>query len=136
MNSADVVGYTYDGEFYCVDCWEGDVDEETGVVFADSEWDYYPTCGTCHEQCKDVSLTSEGELYETEANGPQEDDYTTTDYQHWYQYAKLVVTVGEDGDWRIAVMAHMDEESFWPNVWAVSDHGNTTLLSMEDNSNA
>ena len=64
MNAADVVGYTYEGEFYCPDCFDdgGDCDDdEVGVVFADSEWDPYPTCTTCGEQCEDVSLTTGGE---------------------------------------------------------------------------
>lgn len=75
---------------------------------------------------------------------PQEDDYTTEDHIHFYQYGKLVVTVpkvilpgfkGDDcevDDWRPHVKAHMDKEQFWPNVFWISDHGNAHLLSWGD----
>jgi len=135
MNAADVVGYTYEGEFYCPDCFDdgGDCDDdEVGVVFADSEWDSYPTCTTCGEQCEDVSLTTGGERAETERRGPEEDDYTTSDYVHWYQSGKLVVTVGEGGRWQDVVGDHASEEGYWPNMWVVSDHGNSHLLTLDD----
>lgn len=65
MNACEVVGYTYDASFYCsVDCLPEGIscnDEEVCAVFADSEWDYYPTCDSCGEQCEDVSLTGDGE---------------------------------------------------------------------------
>ena len=67
MNATDVVGYTYEASFYCVDCLPDGVDpdgEDVGAVFADSEWDYYPACDSCGERCEDVRLTSDGEAYE------------------------------------------------------------------------
>lgn len=69
---------------------------------------------------------------EEEFSDPEEGDYTTEDHRHFYQNRKLVVTVGEEDDWRPAVKAHMEAEQFWPNVWLISDHGNAHLLSMDD----
>ena len=54
MNAADVIGYHFDGEAYCNDCFERAMpDDDTmeahgGVVFADDEDEYIgATCGTC-----------------------------------------------------------------------------------------
>ena len=47
----------------------------------------------------------------------QEGDYTTSDHRKFYQFGKLVVEVGEEGDWEVAVKAHMELEKFFPNVW-------------------
>jgi hypothetical protein len=65
-----------------------------------------------------------------EAYGPQEDDITTPDYQHFYQYGHLIFTVEDDEDMDIALREHMSGANFWPNVWAISDHGNAHLLSI------
>ena len=61
MNACDVVGYAEDGSVYCTDCAS-----EGNPVFADSEWDYFPTCDGCGEKITDVSLTEEGIKYELE----------------------------------------------------------------------
>jgi len=62
MNASDVVGYTEDGEFFCPACCPDPVGMTP--VFADSEWDYYPVCGACLEQVKDVGLTCYGQEQE------------------------------------------------------------------------
>lgn len=67
MSCTDVVGYTHDGSFYCPECLPVGIDpdgDDVGVVFADSEWDYYPTCDSCGEQCEDVCLTTDGQEQE------------------------------------------------------------------------
>lgn len=46
--------------------------------------------------------------------------------------AKVIVPHGED--WQQHVRAYMKRVNFWPNVWFVSDHGNTCLLSLENES--
>lgn len=63
---------TYDGAVYCVGCLdsvnEGRMEhqrvtedcDEVSPIFADSEWDYYPTCDVCHTEHDYVSLTSDG----------------------------------------------------------------------------
>jgi hypothetical protein len=58
-------------------------------------------------------------------------DYTTNDHVRFFQFRKRVVTVEGDADWRDAVKAHMDANQFWPNVWLISDHGNSTQLTLE-----
>lgn len=64
MNAADVVGYTFNGAAYCLDCagegenaWELDA-PEVGAIFAGSEWDCYPTCDACLATIDDVALVS------------------------------------------------------------------------------
>jgi hypothetical protein len=66
----------------------------------------------------------------TQSSEPDEGDITTSDYRHWYQYGKLVLTVGPDEDYEQAVREYMDESEFWPNVWSISDHGNACLLNL------
>lgn len=65
MNAADVVGYTYDGEFYCCRGHLPDNadKEQVSAVYASSEYDSYPSCGHCGDQCEDVTLTTEGEAW-------------------------------------------------------------------------
>ena len=68
---------------------------------------------------------------------PSEDDYTTTDHIHWYQYGKLVLTIDTDRDgepmedYREALKVHMEKERLWPTAWFISDHGNTHPLDLE-----
>jgi len=64
MKSYDIVGYTKDGEFQCVDCCAGINLTGADPTFGGSEWDYYPTCCVCHEKCTDVGLTDDGREHE------------------------------------------------------------------------
>jgi len=77
------------------------------------------------------------ENIDAEATEPLEEDYTTTDHIHWYQYGKLALTTAEHNDPHTSadnayamVTAHMDVAKFWPNAWFVSDHGNTHLIQL------
>ena len=48
MKAFDFRAVVYDGEVYCVDCCPVPVEsEEVSPIFADSEWDYAPTCTVC-----------------------------------------------------------------------------------------
>lgn len=67
---------------------------------------------------------------EIDDGGTEEGDYVTDDHRRFFQYGELVVEVPEDEDWEPHVKAHMDSQEFWPNVWFISDHGNTVLLSI------
>ena len=60
---------------------------------------------------------------------PNEDDLITSDHTHVYQYGKLVLTTSLETFDR-DVRAHMVRERFWPNVWFVSDRGNTILIRV------
>lgn len=79
----------------------------------------------------------EDEDEDAEATEPQEDDYTTTDHIHWYQYGQLVLTTADSNDPHASadnafalVKAHMDGAKWWPNVWFISDHGNAHLVQL------
>lgn len=60
----------------------------------------------------------------TEDIGPQEDDIVTEDDENWYQYGELYHT----GD-RPSLVKKMEEDKFWPNVFVISDHGNSCLIT-------
>lgn len=67
MKAYDFEAVTYDGAVYCVQCLpKGLNDESEGVmpIFADSEWDSYPTCDHCHAIHDYVSLTTYGQAQE------------------------------------------------------------------------
>lgn len=67
MKSYDYYALTYNASVYCTGCLPVDPDmeecDETGTaphpVFTDSEWDCYPTCGTCHTEHDYVTLLGE-----------------------------------------------------------------------------
>jgi len=64
MKATDVVAYAEDGAIYCPNC--ANESESMEPVFADSEWDSFPTCDACGEKIKEVSLTRGGVAYELE----------------------------------------------------------------------
>jgi hypothetical protein len=73
---------------------------------------------------------------EDELTEPQDDDILTEDHRHFYQYHKLILTVpldddGEVEDWKPHMREYLEKEQFYPNIWWVSDHGNTHLISVE-----
>ena len=77
-----------------------------------------------------VAIDCNPQADEVQFSEPEEGDYTTTDYRHWYQFGKLVLTLRLEDDYVIALHRHMNKERFWPNAWAISDHGNAHLLSL------
>ena len=65
MKSWEYKAVVYDGAVYCVECCPFPIDsDEVFPVFADSEWDYYPSCDKCCRQHDYVRLTTEGMEYE------------------------------------------------------------------------
>jgi len=69
MKSYDFDAVTYDGAVYCNECCPVPLDsDEVMPVFADSEWDCYPTCDVCGTQHDYMGLTSDGIAYEAEHN--------------------------------------------------------------------
>lgn len=77
MKSYDYTAITFDADVYCAwprDCapegaYTGEYEnghavltEEAHPIFADSEWDTYPVCGSCHEVHDYVSLTTDGRI--------------------------------------------------------------------------
>lgn len=65
-----------------------------------------------------------------EAQGPQDDDYTTEDFCTFRQ-GKREIEVPDGEEWQDVIRADMDTQNCWPNVWSISDHGNVGLLSLE-----
>lgn len=66
---------------------------------------------------------------ETVPQAPEEGDYTTEDYRHFYQYGKLAVTTTPE-TFEQDLRAHMEQENFYPDVWVISDHGNAHLITL------
>jgi hypothetical protein len=88
-----------------------------------------PVCALSADQ-----VTTETEEDESEEEDfidePQEDDIFTDDYRRFYQNGKPVVEVPEDEDWMPHVLAHVEKDGFYPNVWHTSDHGNQEIISV------
>lgn len=70
--------------------------------------------------------------------GPEEGDLTTENHRQFWvvgatsRYPAIDLTEDESEEWQKHVKAYMDRQQFWPNVWSVSDHGNTCLLSLDE----
>jgi hypothetical protein len=70
MKSYDYYGFTTsDGATICLECSRNLSEEETErlhfhPIFADSEWDYYPSCDICGDLLDYVNLTEYGREYE------------------------------------------------------------------------
>lgn len=63
MKCYEIVGYVNGDCIICPNCaTEEDMDEKNGlpVIFADSEWDFYPICDSCGTEITDVCLTETG----------------------------------------------------------------------------
>lgn len=61
MKAYDFDAITFEGDVYCNGCFPGDTSNtDCSPVFADSEWDSYPTCCICGYQHDYVSLTVDG----------------------------------------------------------------------------
>lgn len=57
MKSYDYEAVVFDGEIYCIECLPTNASkEECDPIFADSEWDNYPTCCECFHVHDYVSL--------------------------------------------------------------------------------
>jgi hypothetical protein len=61
---------------------------------------------------------------------PQEEDITTSDYRTFYYCGKAIVVIDTDDSWEAAVGAWCKAHGYFPNVWAISDHGNACLISV------
>lgn len=60
---------------------------------------------------------------------PQEGDIVTSDHRRFYSDGKLIVIVDAD-DWMPAVGAWCKANQYFPNVFFISDHGNSVLISV------
>lgn len=90
MKSYDYDAMAYDGAVYCTEHLpDGVTTEDAYPVFADSEWDHYPTCDHCHVVHDYVNLTDHGMVLArvrqiTDAVGVDEDT-AMLGYAAWSQ---------------------------------------------------
>lgn len=56
MKAYDYDAVALDGAVYCVDCLSKNELQDADPIFADSEWDYYPTCDECGYEHDYVNL--------------------------------------------------------------------------------
>jgi len=73
-----------------------------------------------------------------EAAGPQDDDWTTESFTRFYKcgtYGRkredTVVVIPDDCCWKCVLIHVMEQDRYWTNVWSVSDHGNVSLLRLD-----
>ena len=66
----------------------------------------------------------------------EDGDIITSDYMKFYEYGRQhvgpVVECREGERWAHAVVAYMDDEEFWPNVWYIGERGDADLIDMYD----
>jgi hypothetical protein len=134
-----------DNEPLCADCANGQngseathrltdkdgqaTDSQWLIVAYEIHYEGAPiSCAQCNTQIESAYGNPESEDGEGE---PDEGDITTTDHKSFYQYGKLYLEATGDGEhWASELKARMDADSFWPNVFSISDHGNSCLLDL------
>ncbi len=115
----------------CSSCNEGFEQGEARhvVVFGEGARKYPVLVHTEYFELQEDEEDLDGS--EDEEGEPEEDDVTTEDDVHFYQSGKLWLTLDRDLDdramWR-ALHAQMKKDNYYPNVWRISDHGNSALL--------
>jgi len=108
------------GSDYCDKCIEDDKRQlEPGYKLHAEPINYARGGGPKKESIREEE---EDEFYQ------EGGDIASRDDEHWYQYGKLYFT----GD-RLGLKVKMDKDKFWPNVFTISDHGNSILLSGTKN---
>jgi hypothetical protein len=96
-------------------------------------------CDFCEDGSVYYGLTEvlpKGSVYEDDEDTPTEGDFTITPCGPLGGRSGLgriggrfVGEFDSDEDAKDAANQIMYDESYWPNVWMVSDHGNVTLLT-------
>lgn len=69
-----------------------------------------------------------------EAEGPTEDDYVISDdrgKESVGQYGKHLGSFDSRDEAEDFIRKQAKAAQFWPNVWTISDHGNTNLLKFD-----
>jgi hypothetical protein len=65
-------------------------------------------------------------------DSPEEGDFTTEDFVNWFQRGQLLLTTPFPADWRALLVAQMDAQGYWPDVWFISDHGIPHRINLND----
>lgn len=61
MKTYDYYAATYDGDVYCLNCLVESIhDPAVHPIFANSEWDSYPSCTVCGKEIDYVVLIEGG----------------------------------------------------------------------------
>ena len=92
-------------------------------------------CSECDEAgCDgDNECSVEPDLDEETDDQIAEEDWVTEDYVTFCGHGTRECFVVPDvQDWRDALRAKMRGQGFFPDVWFVSDHGNTLRLTLSD----
>ena len=93
-----------------------DMTDETGTLM----------CFKCAGDAMDSGVFTT-DAPENDEGEPDEDggDILSSDDNRWFQYGKLYHT----GD-RDSLLRKMEQDQFYPNVWIISDHGNSCLIEV------
>lgn len=59
----EVTGYTYNASAYCVEHKPNVSEEELGVIFLGTEWDYAPCCDVCQGAIECTIITPGFDTY-------------------------------------------------------------------------
>jgi hypothetical protein len=106
MKSFDYFAVTYNASVYCVDCLPDDApgieSDEIGPIFADSEWDRYPTCDVCGTEHDYVGLTEDGLIYHASGGSAYFDrfdiceaHYLYASHYHTGQFSPIYAKLGQ-----------------------------------------
>ncbi len=92
-----------------------------------TDWEF---CATLREVLDWLENEAESVELREEYLEPGDDDITTSNDRDFYQYGKLILSIGPDDDRNDALTAYMNKAKFWPNCWTISDHGNAHLIKF------
>ncbi len=106
---------------------------------ADNEYDTMEEYEAAKEECQKELEELEEQLEaarELVSDGYTDGDYLTEDYEKFYQYGELVLTVeysdGQDDEemWE-QIRAHMDAANFFPDVYYEDERGDVEIMIQE-----
>jgi hypothetical protein len=110
----------------CPTCANAPRTPECNPVASEAHYEGPPLeCEECNGQIESAYGDPDAEPTE-----PSEDDVATGDHRRFYQYGKLVLSIGEDDDHVAALNAWMERKQFWPDAWFISDHGNAHRIDL------
>ena len=135
-----------DVEVFHSDDYDEYVDEDGDAL--EEGWYYWPCFPgclpdgdpsgpfSCEAEAKAMAESDALDYCEDEADGPAPQDIVITDIPRggWSVgevEGEYVGTFTELDEVEAVIKAKMEADSWWPNVWIVSDHGNVSLYHMD-----
>lgn len=147
MKSWEFNAVTYEASVYCNSCLPEGISidsDEVFPVFADSEWDYYPTCAICFHRHDYVGLTEDGVDYEAQYSEPDTEDIVIYSCGSLGGSTGVGVVDGSSADDAFfgsafssedealdAIRLYIDQYGYYPQIWRESDHGNYVRISLD-----